>query len=235
VAAVDPEPRSVAEAHLSSLAELPTQLTPLGVWWANVLLRGAGAAAPVIGELAGADAATLIEGVSGYDEWAYRAELRAWCRERGAGAARELAEYVATAAGFEQRLLALAGLREAGATAEGEVRTMLTDPALRPYARLWLVGEGLEDPASLEPASARVLMADTLASVLRDAGPGGLVEHLEQLGDPAEQATVLADLWQARTSGAAAVLEAAGKAHPDAQVAKAARKAAFKLRSPEPK
>ncbi len=63
--------------------------------------------------------------------------------------------------------------------------------------------------------------------------PTGLVEHLEQLGSPAEQATVLADLWRARTPDAAAVLEAAGRAHPNPQVAKAARKAAFKLGSSE--
>jgi len=61
--------------------------------------------------------------------------------------------------------------------------------------------------------------------------PAGLVEHLEQLGPPAEQAAVLDDLWRARTPHVAAVLEATGKAHPNAKVAKAARKAAFKLRS----
>jgi hypothetical protein len=236
--AVDPddgeEPRSPAEAYLSSLAGLPLRLTPLGTWRANLLLRAAGAVAPVIGELAGTDAVTLIEGMSGYDEWAYRAELRAWCRERGPGAAQELAGYVRAAPGFEQRLLAFAGLREAGPAAEEEVRAMVADPALRPYAQLWLVEQGLEDAAGLEPASARVLMAETLASVLRDGGPDGLSEHLEQLGPPAEQATVLADLWRARTPGAAAVLEAAGKAHPDPQVAKAARKAAFKLGSSGP-
>jgi hypothetical protein len=110
---------------------------------------------------------------------------------------------------------------------------MLADPGLRPYARLWLVAEGMEVTASLDPASARLLMAETLALVLQGAGPAGLVEHLEQLGPRAEQATVLDDLWRARTPGAAAVLEAAGKAHPDPQVAKAARKAAFKLRSSE--
>jgi hypothetical protein len=76
-------------------------------------------------------------------------------------------------------------------------------------------------------------VAETLASVLSDAGPTGLVEHLEQLGSPAEQATVLADLWRARPPDAAAVLEAAGRAHPNPQVAKAARKAAFKLGSSE--
>jgi hypothetical protein len=234
VVAVNPEAAGSADAYLSSLAELTVRLTPLGTWWTNVLLRQAGAVAPVIGELASADTATLFEGVSGFGERALRAELRAWCRERGAGAARELADYLRTAPDLEQRLLAFVGLSEAGPAAEAEVRSMLADPELRALARIWLAGQGLEDAASLEPASARELMAETLASVLRDAGPAGLIEHLEQLGPPAEQTTVLADLWRARTPGAVAVLEAAGKAHPNPQVAKAARKAAFKLGSSGP-
>lgn len=57
--AVDLEPGSPAtDAYLSLPAEQPSRLTPLGTWWANGLLRQAGAVAPVIGELAAADAAT---------------------------------------------------------------------------------------------------------------------------------------------------------------------------------
>jgi hypothetical protein len=225
------EPASPADAYLSSLAKLPLRLTSLGTWQANVLLRAAGAVAPVIGELAGADAAALIEGVAGYDEDACRAELRAWCRERGDAASRELAAYVRAASGFEQRMLAFAALSEAGPAAEVEVRPMLADPSLRPHAQHWLVDNGFEDERSLDPASAMLLMTETLATILDTDGPAGLVEHLEQLGSPAEQAAVLDDLWRARTPHVAAVLEATGKAHPNAKVAKAARKAAFKLRS----
>jgi Plasmid pRiA4b ORF-3-like protein len=225
------EPASPADAYLSSLAKLPLRLTSLGTWQANVLLRAAGAVAPVIGELAGADAAALIEGVAGYDEHACRAELRAWCQERGDAASRELAAYVRAASGFEQRMLAFAALSEAGPAAEAEVRPMLADPSLRPHAQHWLVENGFEDERSLDPASAMLLMTETLATILDTDGPAGLVEHLEQLGSPAEQAAVLDDLWRARTPHVAAVLEATGKAHPNAKVAKAARKAAFKLRS----
>jgi hypothetical protein len=108
---------------------------------------------------------------------------------------------------------------------------MLADPSLRPHAQLWLVENGFEDERSLDPASTMLLMTETLATILDTDGPAGLVEHLEQLGPPAEQAAVLDDLWRARTPHVAAVLEATGKAHPNAKVAKAARKAAFKLRS----
>jgi Plasmid pRiA4b ORF-3-like protein len=224
-------PGSTADAFLSSLAKLPLRLTPLGTWRANVLLCAVGAVAPVIGELAGKDAAALIDGVAGYDERAYRAELRAWCEERGDTAVRELADYVRAAPGFEQRMLAFAGLREAGPAAEAEARAMLGDPSLRPHAQMWLVENGFEDEHSLDPASAALLMAETLAAILDTDGPAGLVEHLEQLGPPDEQAAVLGDLWRARTPRSFAVLESIGKAHPSAKVAKAARKAAFKLRS----
>jgi hypothetical protein len=60
--AVDLEPGSPAtDAYLSLPAEQPSRLTPLGTWWANGLLRQAGAVAPVIGELAAADAATPVQ------------------------------------------------------------------------------------------------------------------------------------------------------------------------------
>jgi hypothetical protein len=78
-------------------------------------------------------------------------------------------------------------------------------------------------------------MAETLAAILDSDGPAGLVEHLEQLGPADEQAAVLGDLWRARAPRGFAVLEAIGRAHPSAKVAKAARKAAFKLRSSNPR
>jgi hypothetical protein len=90
------------------------------------------------GELADADAATLIEKVSGYDPWSCRAELRAWCRKHGAEAAQELASYARGACEIDRRVLAIVGLLEAGPAGEAELRSMLTDPELQAYARLWL-------------------------------------------------------------------------------------------------
>ncbi|HSO51268.1 MAG TPA: plasmid pRiA4b ORF-3 family protein [Actinomycetes bacterium] len=92
VVTVDPESDRPADAYLSSVGEVAVRLTPLGTWWTNVLLRGAGAVAPVIGEPAGTDG-------------------------------------------------------------EAEVRSMLAAPELRPPDRLRLVGQGPEDPASLDPAA----------------------------------------------------------------------------------
>jgi hypothetical protein len=56
VLTVDLESEQPADAYLSLLAEVTVRLTPLGTWWANLLLRAAGAIAPVIGGLADAEA-----------------------------------------------------------------------------------------------------------------------------------------------------------------------------------
>jgi len=124
-----------------------------------------------------------------------------------------------------------AALDEAGPAAEAEVRALLDEPQLRPFARVWLVQQGLEDPRSLDRDSAALLMAESLGSILDQDGPDGLLEYLGQLGPPAEQADVLGDLWRAATPRAAELLGVVARAHPSAQVAKAARKAAFKLRT----
>src|SRR6266536_1635562 len=127
------------------------RLTPLGTWQVNLLLRAGGAVAPVVGEAAGKDVDELIEAVADYDEQAFKAELRAWSRERGDTAVPELARYVRGAPSFERRMLGLAGLAEAGPGAEAEVRGMLGDAALRPHAQMWLVHNGFEDERSLDP------------------------------------------------------------------------------------
>jgi hypothetical protein len=81
-------------------------------------------------------------------------------------------------------------------------------------------------------------MAETLATILDIDGPAALVQHMEELGPPGEQIAMLESLWRAPSPHIDGVLETIGKAHPTAKVAKAARKAAFKLRSrqqPDPR
>jgi Plasmid pRiA4b ORF-3-like protein len=230
-APLDPEAEGLTEAVLSALGGVLLRLTPLGIWRTNILLRAAGADAPVIGVLAGNDVEALIDGVSDYDEAACRAELRVWCLERGAAAAGELAAYARATSTFERRMMVFTALEEAGTAAEAEVRAMLSDPTLRPYAQMWLVQNGFQDERSLDPGAATLLMAETLATILDVDGPAALVEHMEELGPPGEQIAMLESLWRASSPHIDGVLETIGKAHPTAKVAKAARKAAFKLRS----
>ena len=98
---------------------------------------------------------------------------------------------------------------------------MLADPR-RPHAQHWLVDNGFEDERSLDPASAMLLMTETLATILDTDGPAGLVEHLEQLGSPLSKRPSLTTCGEPAPHTSPAVLEATGKAHPNAKVAKAA-------------
>jgi hypothetical protein len=129
-------------------------------------------------------------------------------------------------------MLALVGLEEDGPTAEAEVRAMLDSEALRPQAQMWLVRNGFEDKGSLDPAAPTLLMAETLATILQVDGPASLVEQVEGLGPPSEQVAMVEDIWLAPTPRVVGVLDAIAKAHPVPEVAKSARKAALKLRSP---
>lgn len=230
-AQLDPEVEGLTGGVLSALGQVRLRLTPLGIWRTNVLLRALGADAPVIGDLAGKDLEALIDGVADYDEADCRAELRVWCRERGTAAAGELAAYARATSAFERRMMAFTALEEAGTAAETEVRALLGDATLRPHAQMWLLQNGFDDKRSLDPAAATLLIAETLATILDIDGPASLVEHLEELGPPGEQIAMLEDLWRAPSPHIESVLETIGKAHPTPKVAKAARKAAFKLRS----
>jgi Plasmid pRiA4b ORF-3-like protein len=230
-AQVHPEDDDLPRTALSALDRVRLRLTPLGIWRTNILLRAVGADAPVIGDLAGNDVEALIDGVADYDEAACRAELRSWCLERGAAAAGELAAYARATPAFERRMMAFTALEEAGTAAEAEVRAMLSDPTLRPHAQMWLVQNGFDDERTLDPGAATLLMAETLVTILDIDGPASLVEHMEELGPPGDQIAMVEDIWRAPSPRIEGVLEAIGKAHPTANVAKAARKAAFRLRS----
>ena len=56
-------------------------------------------------------------------------------------------------------------------------------------------------------------------------------ELLIDLGPPEEQAAIVESLWRVDSPHVGATLDALATAHPHKQVAKAARRAAFKLRS----
>jgi hypothetical protein len=221
----------VAEVAGKAAGQSQVRLTPLGLWKTNRLMRALGADAPAIGDYAGEDFETLLDHMSSYDEAARRAELRAWCQAHGDGAASELAAYARGAAAFEHQTMVFMAFEEIGAAAEAEVRALLDHAEMRPLAKLWLVERGLEDPDSIDPETHDLMMAKTLLLLLEIEGPATLVERLGALGQPKEQATWLEALWRVATPGVSELLEAIGKAHPVPEVAKSARRAAFKRRS----
>ncbi|MCY7365768.1 MAG: hypothetical protein LH469_10745, partial [Frankiaceae bacterium] len=126
-------PAGLAAIGLSDPRATSVSLTPLGVWWLRDLLVEAGIRAPLLGELAVASAAGLADGLQGYSLEDGQAELAAWSAVRGSEeAARQIAGLLGDP-DVGRRQFAVAVLADLPA-AEGAARSLLDDPAARPYA-----------------------------------------------------------------------------------------------------
>ncbi len=218
------------------MLEVGFRLTPLGLWGANRLLRGLGVDAPAVGDMADADVATLLGHCADVDPETCQEELRTWCEARGAeAAAAELVAFLRRTDEPQARMLGFTALGVAGDAGVDAVRTLRGDPELNPYATLWLVDRGLEKQEAVRPEMAAHMLVETCAAVAAQDGPSAVVQMLSDLGPADEQAAIVGSLWRVNSPHVATVLQALADAHPDKQVAKAARKAAFKLRSSGPR
>jgi hypothetical protein len=146
-------------------------------------------------------------------------------------AAAELVAFLRRTDEPQARMLGFTALGEAGDAGVDAVRTLQGDPELNPYATLWLVDRGLEKQEAVRPEMAAHMLVETCAAVAAQDGPNAVVQMLSDLGPADEQAAIVGSLWRVESPHVATVLQAVAGAHPDKQVAKAARKAAFKLRS----
>ncbi|MFB4307816.1 hypothetical protein [Actinomadura sp. GTD37] len=207
-------------------------LTPLGVWAVRELLLADGFTAPLIGELAGARASELIEGLTWYRPEAADEEIDGWlaAHDPKDGAA-DLLDVMRTG-GPGARNLAAAVLHRIGPEAAGVVRAAQEHPLVSPYAALWLNAVG--DPSGRELAREEYLwvFVDTVAGMLETAEPDEAVEAaLIDAPPEAEMKVMVDELWRTDHPAVADVLEALGAHHPDKATAKAARTAAYKARS----
>ncbi|MEY9944028.1 hypothetical protein [Kitasatospora sp. GAS1066B] len=212
------------------------KLTPLGQYGIRQWLLDEGYEAPLIGELATGDAVALLQGIAEAGNVLPEQEIRVWLADREPlAAARELLD---AARGEDRtaplrRMLAQLALTELGEAAEPAAREVLDDAELGGGARAWLVSRGAADV----PAPSRTMVlwttVDTFAAQLLDSE--GDAEVLRELisGMPVTDnpASFFGELWRVEHPYTAQVLESVGELHLDRQVAKEARKAAFKARS----
>ncbi|MEU9355246.1 hypothetical protein AB0D65_30635 [Streptomyces griseoloalbus] len=207
-------------------------LTPLGSWavWVKLEQICVAAQSPAGNIEQGAE--DMLRGCAQLRPNAARAEYRAWLAARPVGSA--VTELIGAARGEDALLrgLAFEALRVVGAPAEPEVRAVLDEPTLRPYALLWLAEHDGADPEDahevLTRQEATWLWVDTAAAVADHGEAPLLVRHLES----AVQPTVPALLSEVRAVGhprTVQVLVALAAAHPDPALAKAVRRAAFQV------
>jgi len=209
---------------------LTVALSPLGTWGVHRRLRAQGWHVPVLGAASREGAAGLLAALASCDAEDGEAEIGLWLAARDpAAAAAELIDAAATGSPG-QRGAAFAVLDRIGAAAADVVRSVLHRPVLRAHAAVWLLEHGEDVP--LAPEDRAWLLVDLGAGLLEEASPQDVVAEL--LPDlPAEdQAAIVAGLWQVSHPGVTSLLTALSDHHPDPGVARAARKAAFKARSP---
>jgi hypothetical protein len=207
-------------------------LTPLGSWAVWVKLEQICVAAQSPAGNIEQSAEGMLRGCAQLRPNAARAEYRAWLAARTVGSA--VSELLLAARGDDALLrgLAFEALRVVGAPAEPDVRAVVEEPALRPYALLWLAEHDGVDPEDahevLTREEATWLWVDTAAAVADHGEAPMLVRHLES----ALQPTVPALLSEVRAVGhprTVQVLVALAAAHPDPALAKAVRRAAFQV------
>ncbi|MFI5682861.1 hypothetical protein [Streptomyces sp. NPDC051636] len=207
-------------------------LTPLGSWavWVKLEQICVAAQSPAGNIEQGAE--DMLRGCAQLRPNAARAEYRAWLAARPVGSA--VTELIDAARGEDALLrgLAFEALRVVGAPAEPDVRAVLDEPTLRPYALLWLAEHDGVDPEDahevLTRKEATWLWVDTAAAVADHGEAPMLVRHLES----AVQPTVPQLLAEVRAVGhprTVQVLVALAAAHPDPALAKAVRRAAFQV------
>ncbi|GAA2880225.1 hypothetical protein GCM10010517_42760 [Streptosporangium fragile] len=222
--------RRLAYCGIAEAGEEVLELTPLAVWGLRRLYTDLGMEAPEAPDLAVADAPELIEGLlSGMPAEAAEADIRAWLDNREpARAATELLGAVSGAPSVA-RGVAVTIVDRLGPEAEEAVRAFLDDAELRPHAVHWLTSRGLPAPA-LTQDEVLWMSVDMLALALPAAeeDPETFAENMSASGPPAH---VIEEMWRVDHPDVVDVLELLGRSLRDHNVAKAARKAAFKARS----
>jgi hypothetical protein len=209
---------------------LTVGLSPLGIWGVHRRLLAQGWHVPILGGADRDGAVGLLMTLASCDAEDGEAEISSWLVGRSEEqAAAELIEAAAEGSpGL--RGAAFAVLDRIGKAAVEEVRAALDQPLLRAHAAVWLHEHGEE--AELGPADRTWLLVDLGAGLLEEADARDVVAELLPDVTPEAQAEIVAGLWQVSHPGVIDLLTTLSEHHPDPGVARAARKAAFKARSP---
>jgi hypothetical protein len=210
-------------------AGLTVTLSPIGLWAVRERLRARGWRVPVLGGSADGGAAAVLAVLADYDADDGEAEIAAWLGRRPPERAAEELTDAASRGSPGLRGAAFAVMDRVGEAAVPAVRRALANPVLRPHAAVWLREHGEE--ASLSREDSAWLLVDLGAGLLEEAAPEDVVAELLPDLPPHAQAELVAGLWRVDHPGVTGLLTTLSNHHPEPDVAKAARKAAFKARS----
>ncbi|MDH6576605.1 hypothetical protein [Kitasatospora sp. MAP5-34] len=211
------------------------RLTPLGQYAVRQWLLEDGYDAPLIGELAQGDAEALLRGISENANVMPDRELLVWLSGREPlAAARELLDAARGTDTYSpvRRLLCVQALDELGAAAQPAANEVLDDEQLGGAVRAWLRSQGVEVAAPERPMVLWTMIDTFAAQLLTSEGEAEVLQELIR-GLPVTDnpASFFGEVWRVPHPYTAEVLDAVGELHLERNVAKEARKAAFKARS----
>jgi hypothetical protein len=218
------------------------RLTPLGLAAVRTQLVESGVEIPLLPDAEHMTAAQLIAMADGASEEEFTAETAAWLSYRMAEpAARELLAVAATSDPASRILAVSVVITEIGALAEPVWREALDQTELRAYAKAALTTLSGGDPAvplpGLEPDGRDLawMITDTLAAegwddLSADVGrePEALAKQLSETIPAGQELAMFELMARLPHPDAADVLTVIGRRHPDKQIAKLARKSAYK-------
>ncbi|WP_157963675.1 hypothetical protein [Actinocorallia populi] len=208
-----------------------TALTPLGVHAVRELLLADGYTAPLIGDLAEGSAEELVGGLVHHREDTAEQEIGLWLAARSAAEAADGLLELMREGLPAQRNIAAVVLQQVGQDAEPLIRAALGARETRPYAAIWLNTHGDEETAPSED-DLQWMFVDTLAGMIEAVGPHDAVQvALADSEVDADLTALIENVWRLDHPHVGEVLEAVGEHHHDKELAKLARKAAFKARS----
>lgn len=229
------DPATVLYGRLAELGAVEIDddtvwLTPLGLhaMWEQVSESGVEVALlPPMEEMTAAD--VVLVGRDGSDEQ-LDVEWESWSGTREPSvAAGELLEVARAATEPWTRVTAAALTARLGEAALDHWRAALDDSALRPYAKQALRElTGPEPQLRPEPDDLAWLLADALAGAEQTDDPEELANNIARSVPPGAEA-IFERMWRLDHPCAHEALTVIGRHHPDKKVAKAARKAAFKV------
>lgn len=240
---------SPADALLMCLAELGAvevdedvaRLTPLGLYAIRLQFVDNGVEVPLLPSPEKMSAADLVVVGMTASQEDFVAESTVWLGLRSPDSAAEEVLNVASAGDPSERAVAVSIVGQLGVSAREHWQQALDNPPLRPYAKIalgQLAGADPADPASLPPelvptpTDVAWLLTDMLAGMVDWAEPDELAQSLDEAVPPGEE-QIFEQIWRLDHPCAHEVLLLIGNNHPDKKVAKAARKAAFKVKAPE--
>jgi hypothetical protein len=200
------------------------RLTALARWAVWAELRAGDVEIDVLPPVEEMTAEHLVAAAEGMTEDELSAESDAWLAMRSPeDAAKELLDVAATGEPAD-RMYATSVVTQLGSAVEPHWRQALGNPRLRSYAKLAL---------ELQPESEDIawLLTDVLAATSEAEGPEHIAEQLRDAVPSGQEEHIFELMWRLPHPAAGEVLTMLGTHHPDKRIAKAARKAAFKVAS----